>query len=127
MAPSLVLLSGSSAGGIGVLLHADYFAAAWPAATVKAAPAAGFFYPAVSSERDFINGDATPARRLGPLARPAPPRSCSAPQLRAASPASLRRTAGLAAEWAPYVSPRCAALYPGETATCAPAKSRSCP
>ena len=37
----------------------------------KAAPAAGFFYPAVSSERDFINGDATPARRLGPLARPA--------------------------------------------------------
>jgi len=76
LAPSLVLLSGSSAGGIGVLLHADYFAAAWPAATVKAAPAAGFFYPAVSSERDFINGDATPARRLGPLARPAPPRSC---------------------------------------------------
>ncbi|EOD24346.1 hypothetical protein EMIHUDRAFT_238572 [Emiliania huxleyi CCMP1516] len=65
LAPSLVLLSGSSAGGIGVLLHADYFAAAWPAATVKAAPAAGFFYPAVSSERDFINGDATPARRLG--------------------------------------------------------------
>lgn len=89
LAPSLVLLSGSSAGGIGVLLHADYFAAAWPAATVKAAPAAGFFYPAVSSERDFINGDATPARRLG-----------------------------LAAEWAPYVSPRCAALYPGEASKC---------
>ena len=84
LAPSLVLLSGSSAGGIGVLLHADYFAAAWPAATVKAAPAAGFFYPAVSSERDFINGDATPARRLGPHARPAPPQL-----LRPAAPRGL--------------------------------------
>jgi hypothetical protein len=43
--PSLVLLAGSSAGGIGALLHADYFTRSFPNASVKVSPSAGFFYP----------------------------------------------------------------------------------
>ena len=42
--PSFVLVTGSSAGGIGALLHADFFSAQWPQATVKVSPSAGFFY-----------------------------------------------------------------------------------
>jgi hypothetical protein len=40
-----VLLSGGSAGGIGTLYNVDYLAAQLPAATVKAAPNAGWFFP----------------------------------------------------------------------------------
>ena len=35
IAPSLVLLTGSSAGGIGTLLHADFVADFFPSATVR--------------------------------------------------------------------------------------------
>eukprot|EP00316_Scyphosphaera_apsteinii_P016208 CAMPEP_0119326424 /NCGR_PEP_ID=MMETSP1333-20130426/68363_1 /TAXON_ID=418940 /ORGANISM="Scyphosphaera apsteinii, Strain RCC1455" /LENGTH=388 /DNA_ID=CAMNT_0007334731 /DNA_START=27 /DNA_END=1194 /DNA_ORIENTATION=- len=63
--PRLVLLSGSSAGGIGALLHADFISDHWPAASVKAAPACGFFYAAVSSFRDWNANESTPASKLG--------------------------------------------------------------
>ena len=43
-----VLLSGSSAGGVGTFLNADRGAAAFPNAVFKAAPIAGWFIPQVS-------------------------------------------------------------------------------
>ena len=53
--PSHVLVTGSSAGGIGALIHADWFRSSqqWPsAAIIKVSPEAGLFYPPVSSVRD---------------------------------------------------------------------------
>ena len=49
--PTDVLVTGSSAGGIGALLHADWFSALWPRARLKVSPEAGLFYPAVASVR----------------------------------------------------------------------------
>ena len=40
------LVTGSSAGGIGALMHTDFFAEEWPDAVVKGAPQCGFFYAA---------------------------------------------------------------------------------
>ena len=51
--PQSVLVTGSSAGGIGALLHADYFSRHFDNAIVKASPACGFFYAGVSSLRDW--------------------------------------------------------------------------
>ena len=50
--PTHVLVTGSSAGGIAALTHADFFAAHWSSAIVKVSPAAGFFYPGVSAAAD---------------------------------------------------------------------------
>ena len=84
LSPDAVLVSGSSAGGIGALLHADWFAATWPRATVKTSAAGGFFYAGVSSRSDFEAGRATPTARLGFA-------TASAPW---APPACLAATAG---------------------------------
>ena len=51
--PTQVLLTGSSAGGIGALLHADVVAAHWPVASVKASPESGLFYAGVRSLPDL--------------------------------------------------------------------------
>ena len=50
--PQSVLVT-VSAGGIGALLHADYFSRHFDDAIVKASPACGFFYAGVSSLRDW--------------------------------------------------------------------------
>ena len=66
-APSDVLVTGSSAGGIGALLHADWLAALWPQARLKTSPEAGLFYPPISSLRDFSMHRITPASATGML------------------------------------------------------------
>mmetsp|Transcript_23053 Transcript_23053/g.50456 ORF Transcript_23053/g.50456 Transcript_23053/m.50456 type:complete len:493 (-) Transcript_23053:358-1836(-) len=88
-APTHVLVGGASAGGIGALLHADVFAAEWPRATVKAAPACGFFYAGVSSRRDWADGIDTPVDDLG-----------------------------FAREWQPWYSERCASKPGSNMSTC---------
>ena len=87
--PTDVLLLGSSAGGIGVLLHADVVAEHWPAARVKASPESGLFYAGVRSLRDFRRGAQTPARHMG-----------------------LHR------DWQPFVHPACARANADAEARC---------
>lgn len=88
-APSHVLVTGSSAGGIGAIAHADFFADFWPGAVVKVSPEAGLFYPPVASVRDHG------ARR------PTPPAAT-----------------GMHAEWAPFTPRECAAANNGSAALC---------
>jgi hypothetical protein len=58
---SAVLLSGSSAGGIGTFLHADWLRAALPrAADVRAAPQSGFFFPPIANYTAFAAGAGGP-------------------------------------------------------------------
>ena len=75
-----VLLTGSSAGGIGALLHADVLAAHWPAASVKASPESGLFYAGVRSLADFRRGAQTPPEHMGlhHMWRPFVPPACAA-------------------------------------------------
>jgi len=87
--PSDVLVTGSSAGGIGALLHADYFSRAWPAATVKASPACGFFYAGVSSLHDWEAHTKTTPKALGFIDA-----------------------------WDPYVDESCAAATGGNVSAC---------
>ena len=63
--PQLVLVTGSSAGGIAALLHADFFSRHFEAAVVKVSPACGFFYAGVSSMRDWKSNRTTPKEDLG--------------------------------------------------------------
>ena len=75
-----MLLTGSSAGGIGALLHADALAAHWPAASVKASPESGLFYAGVRSLADFRRGAQTPPEHMGlhHMWRPFVPPACAA-------------------------------------------------
>ncbi|KAL1519741.1 hypothetical protein AB1Y20_023249 [Prymnesium parvum] len=91
-APTHVLVTGSSAGGIGALLHADFFGAHWPAAAVKVSPAAGYFYPGAPSQRDFAAARPTPDDDLAMLA-----------------------------EWRPYLHEGCAAATNRSRARCSSA------
>ena len=84
---SHVLVTGSSAGGIGALLHADWLASHWPNASVKVSPEAGLFYPPVASVRDT---------RLG----------------RQTDPSAM----GMHAEWRPFLHAGCAAAQGGSAA-----------
>lgn len=88
-APSEVLVTGSSAGGIGALVHADWFAAQWPRATLKVSPEAGLFYPPIAAVRDSVAGRETAAADTGMLA-----------------------------EWQPYVHAGCAAAHGASVALC---------
>jgi hypothetical protein len=63
--PTHALITGSSAGGIGALTHTDFFADAWPSATVKGSPECGFFYAGVTARNDFDAGSMTPVAHLG--------------------------------------------------------------
>lgn len=74
-----MLLTGSSAGGIGALLHADVLAAHWPAASVKASPESGLFYAGVRSLADFRRGTQTPPEHMGlhHMWRPFVPPACA--------------------------------------------------
>lgn len=78
--PSHVLVVGSSAGGIGALMHTDFFAEQWPSAVVKGAPECGFFYAGVTAADDLSKGEATPAAHLGftPEWKPYLPSACAA-------------------------------------------------
>ncbi len=87
--PSHVLVTGSSAGGIGALLHADFFSRTWPRAIVKAAPSCGFFYAGVSSLSDWAANRTTPAQNLGFIS-----------------------------EWDPYIDEGCANITGGDMAAC---------
>ena len=77
--PTHILVSGSSAGGIGALMHTDFFGEAWPAAVVKGAPRCGFFYAGVNAVDDIANGVATPVQHLGftPQWKPWFPSACA--------------------------------------------------
>lgn len=87
--PTVVFVSGSSAGGIGALLHADFFARHWSRASVKVSPAAGFFYAGVSSLPDWQASHQTPPHNLGFLA-----------------------------SWDPYIDEGCAAATGGNMTAC---------
>jgi len=63
--PSHVLISGSSAGGIATILHADYFTEYWKDAVVKATPMGGWFYAGVTAVSDYEQGEGTPVEHLG--------------------------------------------------------------
>ncbi len=77
--PTHVLVTGSSAGGIGALMHTDYFGDEWPQATVKGAPRCGFFYAGVTALDDAQRGAQTPAAHLGFIQdwKPWYPRACA--------------------------------------------------
>ena len=85
LAPTDVLVTGSSAGGIAAILHADWFAARWPRARLKVSPEAGFFYPPVNALRD-----ATVHHRTTPLS-----------------------AMGMHPEWQPFLHAGCAAAVSG--------------
>ena len=89
VAPSHVLITGSSAGGIGALIHADWFAALWPRAHLKVSPEAGLFYPPVASVRD-----ASRQRETAPSAT------------------------GMHSEWRPFLHAGCAAAHNSSVAYC---------
>jgi len=55
-----VLLSGSSAGGIGAFVNSDFVAAALPRARVRAAPQGGWFFPAVVNYTAWEGGNSGP-------------------------------------------------------------------
>lgn len=55
-----VLLSGSSAGGIGSFVNSDFVAAALPNARVRAAPQGGWFFPAVVNFTAWEGGNSGP-------------------------------------------------------------------
>eukprot|EP00479_Gromia_sphaerica_P011572 TRINITY_DN576_c0_g1_i2.p1 TRINITY_DN576_c0_g1~~TRINITY_DN576_c0_g1_i2.p1 ORF type:complete len:328 (+),score=79.60 TRINITY_DN576_c0_g1_i2:307-1290(+) len=60
---SEVLVSGSSAGGIGAFVNADPISEKLPDACVKASPQAGWYYPDdLDNFQDWINGVRTPIR-----------------------------------------------------------------
>ena len=78
--PTHVLVTGSSAGGIGALMHTDFFAEQWPApAIVKGAPQCGFFYAGVTATTDLAAGQPTPVAHLGfiPEWKPWLPTACA--------------------------------------------------
>ena len=87
--PAEVLVTGSSAGGIGALLHADWFASAWEPARVRVSPEAGLFYPPVSSVRDALRRTQTPLSAMA-----------------------------MHTEWAPYLHEGCAARTNRSVALC---------
>ena len=87
--PTTVLVTGSSAGGIGALLHADFFSRWWSRASVKVSPACGFFYAGVSSVTDWEGNRTTPAANLGFIDA-----------------------------WKPYIDEGCAAATGGDVAAC---------
>ena len=89
VSPSHVLVTGSSAGGIGALIHADWFVAQWPRATLKVSPEAGLFYPPIASVRD-------------------------ATQQRQTDPAAM----AMLNEWKPYLHTGCAAAHNSSVAVC---------
>lgn len=86
---SHVLVTGSSAGGIGALLHADWFAGRWPRAVLKVSPEAGLFYPPVASVRD-------------------------ATRHRETSPSDM----AMHDEWQPFLHQGCAGRHNGSIAVC---------
>lgn len=55
-----LLVSGSSAGGLGTFLNADFIAAQLPAVRVRAFPQAGWFFPPVVTFPAFMAGDLWP-------------------------------------------------------------------
>lgn len=60
-AADTLLVSGSSAGGIGAFLNADYIASLLPASvSVRAAPQGGWFYPPVTVFADWAAGRDVP-------------------------------------------------------------------
>ena len=52
-----LLLSGSSAGGIGTFVNADFVTSLLPTVDVKAAPQGGFFFPNVTAFPYWLDGD----------------------------------------------------------------------
>lgn len=64
--PSEVLVTGSSAGGIAVLMHADWFATQWPRARIKVSPEAGLFYPDVRACTAALGPRSHPTHRFVP-------------------------------------------------------------
>ena len=77
-APTHFLISGSSAGGIGALMHTDFFAEEFPSAVVKGAPQCGFFYAGVTAVDDVAAHRPTPAANLGFISgwKPYMPTAC---------------------------------------------------
>jgi hypothetical protein len=94
-----VLLSGTSAGGVGTFTNADYLASLFPSATVKAAPQAGWFFP--------DDPQSVPAAAGLPL-------NFSAKEVTHSS--AIQYDSSTSLLWQAYVNPACLAAYTNETA-----------
>jgi len=121
--PFTVLVTGSSAGGIGALLHADFISRHFANATVKASPACGFFYAGVSryiTRSHALEPKTTPTAdtfRSRPLSRCVCVCVCSLRDW-SSNVSTPKQHLGFIPEWAPYIDEGCAKATGGDMAAC---------
>lgn len=116
--PTHFLISGSSAGGIGALMHTDFFAEVWPEAVVKGAPQCGFFYPGVTAINDLAAGRASPP--VCPpwyLACPCAESRCTKSRHVLAGSTPIAHL-GFISGWRPYLPTGCKVATNGDVARC---------